>query len=48
MIRTGKLLAGIAASLGYEVLGIDLFRTRIATATKAQLREEIVLLKWKG
>jgi len=28
MIRTGKLLAQIAQSLGYEVIRIDLFRTR--------------------
>ena len=48
MIRTGQLLADIAQSLGYEVVGIDLFRTRIATATREQLREEVVLLRWKG
>ncbi len=48
MIRTGKLLAEIAHSLGYEVMGIDLFRTRLATATRAQLREEVVLLRWPG
>jgi hypothetical protein len=48
MIRTGQLLAEIAESLGYEVLGIDLFRTRMATATKEQLREEVVLLRWPG
>jgi SAM-dependent methyltransferase len=48
MIRTGKLLADIAGSLGYEVAGIDLFRTRLATATKEQLREEAVLLRWPG
>lgn len=48
MIRTGQLLAGIAQSLGYEVLGIDLFRTRLATATKEQLREEVVVLRWPG
>ncbi len=48
MIRTGQLLAGIADSLGYEVTGIDLFRTRLATATKEQLREEVVLLRWAG
>ena len=48
MIRTGELLADIAASLGYEVTGIDLFRTRLATATKEQLREEVVLLRWLG
>ena len=48
MIRTGQLLADIAASLGYEVLGIDLFRTRLATATREQLREEVLLLRWPG
>lgn len=48
MIRTGQLLAGIAESLGYEVDGIDLFRTRLATATGEQLREEVVLLRWPG
>lgn len=48
MIRTGQLLADIAQRLGYEVMGIDLFRTRLATATREQLREEVVLLRWKG
>jgi len=48
MIRTGQLLADIAVSLGYEVAGIDLFRTRLATATREQLREEVVLLRWPG
>ena len=48
MIRTGQILAGIATSLGYEVTGIDLFRTRLATATREQLREEVVLLRWPG
>ncbi len=48
MIHTGKLLAGVAESLGYELIGIDLFRTRLATATKEKLREEVVLLKWPG
>jgi len=48
MIRTGQLLASIAQSLGYEVLGIDLFRTRLATATREQLREEVVVLRWPG
>lgn len=46
MIRTGQLLADIAQSLGYEIKGIDLFRTRLATATRQQLREEVVLLRW--
>jgi hypothetical protein len=48
MIRTGNILADLAESLGYRVLGIDLFRTRIATATREQLREEVVLLEWPG
>ncbi|MGD1084835.1 MAG: DNA methyltransferase [Verrucomicrobiota bacterium] len=48
MIRTGHLLADIAQSLGYEVLRLDLFRTRLATATKEQLREEVVVLRWPG
>ncbi|MGD1904357.1 MAG: DNA methyltransferase, partial [Leptolyngbyaceae cyanobacterium] len=46
MIRTGNLLAEVATEVGYEVEGIDLFRTRIATATGEQLREEVVVLKW--
>jgi DNA modification methylase len=48
MIRTGQLLADIAKSLGYEVAKIDLFRTRLSTATKEQLREEVVVLRWPG
>lgn len=48
MIRTGQMLADIALSLGYEVVGVDLFRTRLATATKEQLREEVVVLRWPG
>jgi DNA modification methylase len=48
MIRTGELLASIAADLGYEVAGIDLFRTRYATATQTDLREEVVVLRWPG
>lgn len=45
-IETGKILAEIADSLGYEVTGLDLFRTRMATATREQLREEVLLLRW--
>jgi len=48
MIRTGQILGGIAQSMGYELVGIDLFRTRMATATKEQLREEVVVLRWPG
>ena len=48
MIRTGQLIADIAKSLGYNVTAIDLFRTRLATATREQLREEVVILRWPG
>ena len=48
LIRTGQIFADLAKSLGYELLGIDLFRTRLATATKEQLREEVVILRWPG
>ncbi|MBI3978453.1 MAG: DNA methyltransferase [Chloroflexi bacterium] len=48
MIRTGQILADIAHSVGHELTGIDLFRTRLATATGEQLREEVVLLRWPG
>ncbi|MBI5838460.1 MAG: DNA methyltransferase [Chloroflexi bacterium] len=48
MIRTGQILGDIAQKLGYELAGIDLFRTRLATATKEQLREEVIILRWRG
>lgn len=48
MIRTGTLMAEIAQSLGYELIRIDLFRTRFSTATGEQLREEVVVLRWPG
>lgn len=48
MIRTGQILGDIAQKLGYELVSIDLFRTRLATATKEQLREEVLILRWKG
>jgi hypothetical protein len=48
MIRTGQLIADIAQSLGYRVESIDLFRTRLATATREALREEVVVLRWPG
>jgi len=46
MIRTGHLLANVAVSLGYQLVDIDLFRSRLATVTKEQLREEVVVLHW--
>jgi DNA modification methylase len=48
MIRTGEILSQIAEQQGYQVLDIDLFRTRFATATKAQLREEVLILRYAG
>jgi hypothetical protein len=48
MIRTGQILGEVATSLGYEVESLDLFRTRISTATKEQLREEVLVLRWPG
>jgi DNA modification methylase len=47
-IQTGQLLAEIAQDLGYQVQGIDLFRTRRASKTDVELREEVVLLRWPG
>jgi DNA modification methylase len=48
LIHTGQILAEIADSIGYNVLDIDIFRTRFSTATKDYLREEVVLLQWNG
>lgn len=48
MIRTGHLIAEIAQSLGYELVRIDLFRTRFSTVTKSDLNEEVVILRWRG
>ena len=48
LIRTGDILAELAAGLGYEVVGLDLFRERFATATRAQIREEVLVLRWPG
>ncbi len=48
LIRTGEILASIAESLGYQVVRKDLFRERFSTATRQYLREEAVVLQWKG
>ena len=48
MIRTGRILGELAQGLGYKLTAIDLFRTRIATASGQQLREEVVRLRWPG
>jgi DNA modification methylase len=48
LLKTGELLADIAKAQGYELVKRDLFRTRFSTATKQQLKEEIIVLRWKG
>ncbi len=48
MIRTGQILGQIADSLGYDVIGRDLFRTRAATATRSKINEEVLVLRWPG
>lgn len=48
MIRTGQLLAEIAETLDYKVHDLELFRTRFATASKEELREEVLILEYKG
>jgi hypothetical protein len=48
MIRTGQILAEIAEKIGYEIERIDLFRTRFASATQSELREEVLILRWPG
>lgn len=48
LIRTGEILGRLAESLGYELVRTDLFRTRPATATGDDLREEVVVLRWPG
>jgi DNA modification methylase len=45
MIRTGEILAEIAEDIGYKVNDIELFRTRFATATEEDLREEVLILE---
>ena len=47
-IPTGKILADIAEHLGYEIVSIDLFRTRFASLTKKNMNEEVLVLRWKG
>lgn len=47
MIPTGQIMADIAESLGYRVIGIDLFRTRFSTVTGQHLREEVVVMEWQ-
>lgn len=44
-IPTARILAEIAESLGYKVEGIDLWRKRLATATRLQIDENVLLLR---
>ena len=44
-IPTADLLGEIAESLGYRVSEIELWRTRIATATKLQINENVLVLE---
>ena len=44
-IRTGRIIAELAESVGYTVTGIDLWRERRSTTTGLNLREEVVLLE---
>jgi DNA modification methylase len=48
MIHTGEILGELAQELGYEVCRLDLFRERFATATRMQIREEVLVLRWPG
>jgi len=44
-ISTAELLGKIAEGIGYSVEGIELWRTRLATATGSNLNENILILK---
>lgn len=46
-IPTAELLGEIASSLGYSVVDIELWRTRLATATKMQINENVLILENK-
>jgi len=44
-IPTAKLLAEIAEQIGYGIEEIELWRTRMATATKTQIDENVLIIK---
>lgn len=44
-IRTAQLLADVAIRAGYEVEGIELWRTRRSTTTKQDLEENVLILR---
>ena len=43
-IPTADILAIIAERLGYKVLDIELFRTRLSTTTKKYMSENVLIL----
>lgn len=45
LIPTAELLAEIAEDLGYKVKEIEVWRTRLATATRKQLNENVLILE---
>lgn len=48
-IRTSHLLGEVAEHIGdYEVVRIDTFRKRFATATDTWLNEDVLILRYKG
>jgi len=44
-IRTAHLLADVAVKAGYEVEGIELWRTRRSTTTKLDLEENVLIIR---
>jgi DNA modification methylase len=47
LIPTAELLGEVAESLGYTVKEIELWRTRISTATKMEIKENVLILENK-
>lgn len=45
-IRTAHLLADVATKAGYQVEGIELWRTRRSTTTGADLEENVLILRY--
>jgi len=44
-IRTARLLADVAIKAGYQVEGVELWRTRRSTTTRQDLEENVLILK---
>ena len=47
-LASPRLLLKPGAMLGYEICRLDLFQERFATATRTQIREEVLVLRWPG